>query len=454
MKISHRTRGYYFRHRECVYDGGSYTFQSGSRNWPFSFTIPLEAENEDPRTQRPPHKRELDKIGIMKKNDIESLESDHFSSSPTWRGTYDSFRGRPDPHWLPDTFEYMSNRFPASCEARVEYELTATLKRPTRGVLFPAKDLEASHDVVLKSRYHLPRTSGKGRRRPDGTQIVHITQDFAAARLASINGAKTSALNRKVLSMFMTNDAPEVKVNISIFLDCYLRPGGLCPLLVQATQENTVNPPLGPIILRSYTLRLVARTALRGKQESVMVQDVNHYAVEGRVLVAAKGLDLDLPYSEGLAETDPEEVRRSLQEASPPILHKGWLNLSTKLPTYDADRQFMNPTFKTYNIDRGYEVSLEMKLECAGVKYDVKHEGIAVVLLAEEDHPANGRANPLLVSAEQVTTKSSKGVRELPDTGSSDQKSGPVPPPPRDVQPEPPPSYEPGDVPDYHAGDQ
>jgi hypothetical protein len=165
--------------QDILYDGGNYTFQSGTRSWPFRFTIPIEAESEDPRSQRPQGKRELDRIGILKKNDIEGLENDHFSSSPTWRGSYDHFRGRPDPHRLPDTFEYVSNRFPASCEARVEYELTATLKRPTRGVLFPAKDLEAALEVVLRSRNHPDCLRGAARTFPYATQVVEIKQMYA-----------------------------------------------------------------------------------------------------------------------------------------------------------------------------------------------------------------------------------------------------------------------------------
>ena len=409
----------------------------------------MEAENEDPRNQRPASKRELDKIGIMKRNDIESLDSDHFSSSPTWRGSYDSFRGRPDPHWLPDTFEYLSNRFPASCEARVEYELTATLKRPTRGILFPAKDLETSLDVVVRSRNHLGTTLGQRITSPDGTKIVKIKNDFAAARLASVSGTKTSSLNRKIVKVFKSSDLQEFNMNISVLFDRYLRPGGSYPLLLQISQEDPADSTLLPITLRSYILRLIARTSLRGKQEAVMVQDVNHHALESRVLFAGKGLDLEVPYGDG--SEGAETLKRSLREDSTSSLLDSWLNLSARLPTFESDRQFMTPTFKTYNMNREYELGIEMKLECAGVKYDIKCENIAVTVLAEEDHPATVRKNNVGVAAPQDETRDIKGIRERPeDPPTINEKRGPVPPPPRDEQPEPPPKYEPGDVPDYH----
>lgn len=458
LQISHRTRGYYFQLQEVVYDEGSYTFQRGTRSWPFSFKLPLEADSEDPRTARLPAKRELDKSGFLKRNDPEGLQSDHFSSSPTWRGSYDGFRGRPDPHRLPSTFEYVSNRFPASCEARVQYELHATLIRPTRGVLFPSKDLESSCDIAMRSRNFL-EDFPQSRHSFKGSQIVSIKQNFAASQLASNNGFKTSLLNKAAMSILKPSNLQEVNVTISVCLDRYLRPGSICTFFLRASEEvNSASPAKDKfhslIRLRSYTLRLIARTALRAKLEALMVQDVNHYAVDGRILLSGKGLELDVP----LSEQDDRQTTSPLPDASTAGLD-GWLRLSSTRPTYKSDRQFMVPTFKTYNISREYEFAVEMKLECAGVKYDVKLENIAVTMLAEEDQPKNGTGNDSLQDGSSLGARDrsqeggSKGKQDQRnDIPSTDEKQGPVPPS-AEAEPEQLPQYEPGDVPVYNASE-
>jgi hypothetical protein len=419
--------------QDILYDGGNYTFQSGTRSWPFRFTIPIEAESEDPRSQRPQGKRELDRIGILKKNDIEGLENDHFSSSPTWRGSYDHFRGRPDPHRLPDTFEYVSNRFPASCEARVEYELTATLKRPTRGVLFPAKDLEAALEVVLRSRNHPDCLRGAARTFPYATQVVEIKQMYAG-------GSKTSLLDRAATSIFKSSDPRGVNVTIVVVLNRFLRPGGRCSLLLRATQEMQVSP----IKLRSYTLRLIARTALRAKLDAVMVQDVNHHAVDGRVLLSGKGSDRTVPQSKAEEHIPaPVATETSL---------KDWLDLSSDVPADQPDR-FVTPTFKTYNINREYALTLEIKLDCGGSKHDVKRENIDVTILAAEDYTESlktedARGVPAVTEQVEISQTDS---RATPQT--TDEKKGPFQPPSREPEEEQLPQYEPGDVPVYHAGE-
>lgn len=412
----------------------------------------IEAESEDPRSQRPPGKRELDKIGILKRNDIEGLESDYFSSSPTWRGSYDSFRGRADPHRLPDTFEYMSNRFPASCEARVEYGLTASLKRPTRGVLFPSKDLEASLDIVLRSRHH-PQDLRRGAARtsPNATQIVKIDQNFANSQLMFNHGLKVSLLDRAAMNVFKPSDLRGVTVTISVVLDRHFRPGGICPLLLRATKENSSDPakvsPMLPIKLRSYALRLIARTALRAKLEAVMVQDVNHHAVDRRVLLSGKGLNLDVPWSK-----DEEPVTGPSRASTEPSLD-GWLDLSSSRPADESDRAFMTPTFKTYNINREYALALEMKLECAGIKYDIKRENIDVTILAEEDYAEHSNKEDVRVGPGVVEPHGRPQTDSKAQHLSTDEKQGPVPPPPREAESEQLPQYEPGDVPVYHAGE-
>lgn len=369
----------------------------------------------------------------MKKNDIEGVESDHFSSSPTWRGSYDSFRGRSDPHRLPDTFEYVSNRFPASCEARVEYELTATLKRPTRGVLFPAKDLDTSLEVVLRSRNHPEDLRRIMKTSPDATQVVDIKQMYAS-------GSKGSFLDRATTSIFKSSDLRGFNVTIAVVLNRCLRPGGKCSLLLQATQEMQALPTK----LRSYTLRLIARTALRAKLEAAMVQDVNHHAVDGRVLLSGKGLDLVVPWSQG-----EEHLLTPLYTQSS---SKHWLDLSSTLPADQSD-QFMTPTFKTYNINREYALTLEMKLECGGSKYDVKRENIDVTILAADDYIKIVKSESLRGdpgASEQVESTQSDSKATQP---SADEKKGPMPPPPREPEEEQLPQYEPGDVPVYHAGE-
>jgi hypothetical protein len=453
-KISHRTRGYYFRLQDLLYDGGSYTFQSGIRSWPFSFTIPIEAESADPRVQRPSAKRELDKIGMLRKHDLEGLESDHFSSNPTWRGSYDNFRGRPDPHRLPDTFEYVSNRFPASCEARVEYELTATLKRPTRGVLFPAKDIEASRYIVLRSRNHAQ--DHRHGASPEISRIVDMDANFAVSQLTFNHGSKRSLLETAAMNIFRPGDMPKLIVTISAVFNRQLRPGNICAFLLRAS--NAANSDLAeqssmpPIKLRSYTLYLVARTALRAKLEAVMVQDVNHHAIERRVLLSGKGLDMDVPRCEDRAAVETPTLDISTE--SPP---DGFLRLSSGPLTDESDRRFMIPTFKTYNINREYTLALEMKLECAGAKYDLKRENIEVVILAEEDDVEPGKLEQVQDSGkatEQTGVSHSDSKGTLKSQDSADEKQGPMPPPPREAEVEELPQYEPGDVPVYHAGDQ
>lgn len=385
---------------------------------------------------------------MLKKHDLEGLESDHFSSSPTWRGSYDNFRGRPDPHRLPDTFEYVSNRFPASCEARVEYELSATLKRPTRGVLFPAKDIEASLYVVLRSRNHSQdHRSGDVKPSPETSRMVKMDASFAASR------SKISLLERAAMNIFRPSDTPELIVTISAIFNRQLRPGDVCAFLLRASKlansDLAEETPMPPIKLRSYTLYLVARTALRAKLEAVMVQDVNHHATERRVLLHGKALDWDVPVSEDGAEvvTPTPDIRRE-------ILPDGWLCFASGPLSAESDRRFMIPTFKTYNINREYTFALEMKLECAGVKYDLKRENIEVVIMAEDDHSEPNRVQISGKATEQTgaSQPGRKGPVESQD--STDEKQGPMPPATREAEVEELPRYEPGDVPVYHAGDQ
>lgn len=393
----------------------------------------------------------------MKKNDLEGLESDHFSSSPTWRGSYDSYRGRPDPHYLPDTFEYVSNRFPASCEARVEYELTATLKRPTRGVLFPAKDLEVLQDIILRSRNRLQSFPSKTEKRANPeteTQIVSIPHDFAAAHLAS--SQKMSKITKAAMNVFKPSDLRPVNVDISVVLNRYLRPSGPCALLLQISMAATGYPAsfagmggryqeLAPVRLQSYTLRLLARTALRGKQESVMVQDVNHYAVDGRTLLAGKSLDVVIPRISDSVDDDSGHGGPNLTEVG------GWLDLSAPFPLDEGTRQFVTPTFKTYNINREYEFSLEMRVECSGIKYDIKSDSIPVTILAEEDYPEIEKKDNDRRDVEQMRPPSMDRKEQSDNQPSTDEKKGSVQPPPREEEPEALPKYEPGDVPDYQA---
>lgn len=337
----------------------------------------------------------------------------------------------------------------------MEYGLTATLKRPTRGVLFPSKDLEASHDLILRSRNYLQDV--RPRPAEASSQIVKIDRDFHASQLVSDNGKKMSLLNRTILNTFAPSDLQPVIVTISVFLDRYVRPAGICRCLLRASREaiadSAKHTQMTPIKLRSYSVRLIARTALRAKLEAVMVQDVNHHAVDGRVLLSGKGLDLDVPWS----KDDEGHATNPIPNAStsPPL--DGWLDMSSTWPTYETDRQFMTPTFKTYNINREYALALEMKLECAGIKYDVKRDNIEVAILAVEDHAVNGNEQEVprddrMVEHGSAPLTDSKGALE--NDLNLDEKQGPVPPPSREVETEQLPQYEPGDVPVYHAGDE
>jgi hypothetical protein len=328
----------------------------------------------------------------------------------------------------------------------VEYELTATLKRPTRGVLFPAKDLEASQEIILRPWNHLQGFASKNGQSASSTpetQTVTITQDFSAAHQASSQGVKMSKLSRAAMNVFKPNDLRPVNVDISVMLPRSFRPGALCHFRLQMSQVGNGSPDEGlpPVRIQNYTLRLLARTDLRGKQESVMVQDVNQYAVDSRVLFSSKGLDLIIPSKEVSESADT-----SHNDASNPTSRDGWLDLSATLPSDEADRQFMTPTFKTYNINREYELALEMKLECAGIKYEVKRDNIPATILAEEDYAGQEGVPRGEMSAEQVQPPGMD--RKISCT---DENKGPVPPPPREEESEALPKYEPGDVPDYQA---
>jgi hypothetical protein len=333
----------------------------------------------------------------------------------------------------------------------VEYELTATLKRPTRGVLFPAKDLEASQEIILRSWNHLQGLDSRNGQRASSipqTQTAAITQDFATAHLASSQGAKMSKLSRAAMSVFKPSDLRPVNVDISVVLPKSFHPGVLCHFHLQMSQIGNGSPEniaryeaLSPLKLQSYTLRLLARTALRGKQEAVMVQDVNHYAVDSRVLFSGKGLDLIIP-----SKDVSKSIDTSPNDASNPTSRDGWLDLSVTLPFDDTDRQFMTPTFKTYNINREYELALEMKLECAGIKYEVKRDNIPVTILAEEDYARQEGSHRGEMAAKRVQPPGMDS--KIPST---DEKNGPLLPPPREEESEVLPKYEPGDVPDYQA---
>lgn len=333
----------------------------------------------------------------------------------------------------------------------MQYGLTASLKRPTRGVLFPSKDLKASLDIVLRSR-HYPQDlhQGAALTSPNATQIVKTDHNFAAFQLMFNHGSKMSLLDRAALNIFKPTDLRGVTVTISVVLDRHFRPGGICPLFLRATQVNSLDPaeksPVVPLKLRSYALRLIAQTALRAKLEAVMVQDVNHHAVDRRVLLSGEGLSLDVPWSKD--DERPTDPSPSSTATSP----YGWLDLSSSRPADESDRAFMTPTFKTYNINREYALALEMKLEYAGIKYDIKRENIDVIILAEEDHaePSNMedvRSGPGVVEPSGRSQTNIK-AQHL----STDEKQGPVPPPPRETESEQLPQYEPGDVPVYYIG--
>lgn len=333
----------------------------------------------------------------------------------------------------------------------MEYELTAMLKRPTRGVLFPSKDLEATLDVVVKSWNNPPYFfRGSVIVSPDSTQMVKIDQHFAASQF---HGSKMSLLDRAIMNIFKPSDLRGITVTITVLLDRNFRPSGLCPLLLRvakgASSNSAEESPISPIKLRSYTLRLIARTALRAKLEAFMVQDVNHHAVDGRVLLSGKGLDLDIPWGKNEGPlTSPLVAERGYSL-------EGWLNLSSKRPADKPDRGFMTPTFKTYNINREYALTLEMKLEFEGIKYDVKRDNIDVAILPEDDYVATRQELDVIRDrrlAEQDGRPEPQSDSK-PVPLSTDEKKGYVAPPSREPEQDQLPQYEPGDVPVYQAGE-
>ena len=286
-------------------------------------------------------------------------ENDYFAASDSFSASSDAKK-----HALPGTFEYSSTRGPVKWEGRVEYELFATATRTGGSVLFPTKDLSATVQLPLKTRTP-SQTTGLLKHRTSismsGSLLIRqIDKEASNETVSEANGSaaptrRISLLDR-TQSLLRPGSFAKATLFVSVETPSYVRPGRNIFLSISHMRPASSPPSTAPVPklrLKEFMLTLLSTTTVRDNAATAQEQRCSRS--DASVLHKRKDLDIPLP------------IRASDHNFS----------LSPIMPE-------VPPTFSTFNIARGYWLSIEMKIEVGGSEIvKLNHDGVRVVVLSD-----------------------------------------------------------------------
>jgi hypothetical protein len=457
--VSYRSRGYYFSQHLSLYAEGKYKHKAGTYTWPFTFTIPDQASRQPVSAPANISKsssgwrspRPLSAAGVLRPGVGHELESDTFTVKPPFRA---SAPHALQAHPLPDSFAYAHSGFPADFEGRVEYTLVATLTRPSGGILFSPKNLEASANILVKSF--------RSRTTPDpvhSLQTHRSTHTISTLRLLSSNMDRKLTFLEKTRSVLNSSTIPTCTFQVTVATPRYLWPAAhssdtlpltIAVLRLKVPQPDKTDAPSNdvptPIVkLTALSLWVWARTLLRDNAKAAIDQTIDY---EDRVFhVPRTGLDIEIPVLEAgtplhspmLSEpSSPASESRDAKlldrhdSAQPPKLDLG------KILNLQLERDVLPPDFSTYNIYRSYTLGFKLRLEALGESIDVSQDGIKVRVL-QELAPLGSRAAP---PTERPNTAGALLATSSDNSPYGDGPFPPEPPPDASVEEDQLPQYE------------
>ena len=326
---------------------------------PFDVTAKAQAFSDRPQatlytniTTSPIAANDSDTAGIV-------WENDYFKVSDLFSGTSDAKE-----HALPGTFDYSTTRGPIKWEGRIEYELIAIVTRTGGSVLFPTKDLSATRELpvstrtptraaaLLKQRTKISM-SGPLLIRQTDTEGTDDTVSKASASAAQTR--RTSLLNR-THSLLRPGAFTKATLFVSVETPSYVRPGKNIFLSISHMRPPSSlqsDAPVPKLRLKEFTLSLLSTTTVRDNASTAQEQRFSRSDVT--ILHKRKELDILLP------------IRASDHVFA----------LSPIMPD-------VPPSFSTFNILRGYWLSIEMRIEVAGGEIvKLSHDGVRVVVLSD-----------------------------------------------------------------------
>ena len=286
-------------------------------------------------------------------------ENDYFAASDPFSASADTKILA-----LPGTFEYNSTRGPVKWEGRVEYELFATVTKMGGSVLFPTKELSATLQLPLRTRAPA-QAPGLLKQRTtismSGPLLIRQTDAAGTEKLIS-EGSTSAGPTRRISLLDRTQSLlrpgafTKATLFVSVETPSYVRPGRTIFLSVSHMRPSFSPPSTAPVPklrLKELTLTLLSTTTVRDNAATAQEQRCSRS--DASVLHKRKDLDIPLP------------VRASDHNFS----------LSPVMPE-------VPPTFSTFNIARGYWLSVEMRIEVGGSEIvKLNHDGVRVVVLSD-----------------------------------------------------------------------
>ena len=338
-------------------------------------------------------------------------ENDYFAPRRPWRGSRD-----PREHPLPESFQYISSRWPLDWEARVEYELLATVSRPGGSVLFPIKDLGATYEVpvnALAHRDHISLLKSKQITPLSGTFLSRLNESMADSDTQTppteipTGQFRRFSLLERTQSLIRPAAFVKTELKISVLTPKYVFPG--CSLEISIEDVEPSSQPGASqarrlsLRLKALTISLLTTTAVRDNATTTLEQRAQR--TDSETLFKNKKMDVDLP----VLATDPD------------------LSL-TPMPTSSV------PSFTTYNIARWYKLAVELKVAVEGGEtVSMSHAGIDINVLPKPTAQAQ-EVSTVVPSYEEavedpsqresddfVDKKSDKGPPSLPVAREEDQ---------------------------------
>ena len=381
--------------------GSHFTHKPGKSSWHFEFHLPEEGDVQSIvlgthhpasreaaqygsaafSTSKP--KRYLDNMGMMQRtapqvNDADGTvqhENDYFTARRPWRGSKD-----PRPHPLPDSFTYISSRWPLDWECRVEYSIHATVSRPSGGsTLFRDKDLISVTEIPVRSvwrSYSVAKQSFQGLLRHQQHKMIEASlltpldsPTSAESTTATPLIRRLSLLDKTKSILLPSSNLPKHTIPFRITTSRNLRSSSPIKLSIQQeliTEQSTKssnkdqappsNPTISPnlsITLRSLSIQLLTITSIRDNAQAALEQTTSR--TDSVTLYKNKSLSLLLPINVNYGS-----VSSTTQDTSLTSRTTNGQIWEIRMP------KDLVASFATYNISRSYKMSVEMKLGIAG----------------------------------------------------------------------------------------
>ena len=381
--------------------GSHFTHKPGKSSWHFEFHLPEEGDVQSIvlgthhpaskeaaqygsaafSTSKP--KRYLDNMGMMQRtspqvNEADGTvqhENDYFTPRRPWRGSKD-----PRPHPLPDSFTYISSRWPLDWECRVEYSLHATVSRPGGGsALFRDKDLVNVTEIPVHSvwrSYSLRKQSLDDQLRQQQHKTIEASLLTSLDSSTSTDPAATTPLVRRLSLLDKTKSIilpsstlPKHTIPFRITISRNLQSSSLINLGIQ--QDSTTSRPTksldgasppsnkpvtSPILrmtLTSLSIQLSTTTSIRDNAQTALEQITSR--TDNVTLYKNKSLSLLLPIT---------DICGSVSSTTQPSM---FTTPTTKARISEIRMpKDLVASFTTYNISRSYKLTVETKLSIAG----------------------------------------------------------------------------------------